>query len=248
MPYPHHIVDRQTRRSRLFGLACVCIGLGCGLDSDRPNVGGELNAGIFEYHCADASDAFYPCADDQYFPETIALGSHFGMRFFAEQVIQNDSSDLPLQSASPLKLAAVGSSTFRADMEGYVAVLAYHRSGVVDFIHIFVEAVGRVGLRLVDGTTDLDELWMAPGETRDIIAIPYAAESRQVAAGSLAYQWESSGDSSARILSDPTQRQVQIRAEKAGTTVLTAYQGSVQRSIQIHVEARSGESEKAVDP
>lgn len=244
LPSPLHF------RRALVGCVALYAGLAgsaCTVDAEpMSQTEGRLNVGEFEYRCVDEHDAFAPCDEENAFPETIAVGAEFELHFFA-----NQGEEHPVVSAAPSKLLPLGGHRFKVLESGPVAVLALrNQNEAADFLHLNAKPVERIGVRDLSGDEDLSELRLAPDQVRTLIARPYAASSKQVAAGALLYSWSSSDPKVLSIAVAPHTRSVSVVAAGTGAAVLTVRQGDTERSIDVSVASfkatqvnKSGESE-----
>lgn len=191
--------------------------------------------GRFEYRCVQASDAFDPCGQENAFPETVAVGAEFEIHFRGEGDVAHQ-----VVSAAPEKLASLQGNRFKVQSSGPLAVLAMGTGEtrdirVVDFLHLNAKPVERIGLRDVSGDEDLSSLRMVTGQVRNLIARPYAAGTKQVAAGALPYRWDSSDPSIVTLEALPNSRTIGLVARRKGAAVITVFQGEVERSIDVTV-------------
>lgn len=199
----------------------------------------DTSAGRFEYRCVQASDAFEPCGQENAFPETMAVGAQFEIHFHGE----NESAQKVI-SAAPDKLVPLSDHRFLVRSSGPLAVLAmgtgesHDDIRAVDFLHLNAKAVERIGLRDVSGDEDLSSLRMMTGQVRKLIARPYAAGTKQVAAGALPYSWDSSDHSIVTLEPLPNPRTIGLVARRKGAAVVTVFQGDVERSIDVTVLAQ----------
>lgn len=247
---PHHHRHRFAAPAlplvalALFASLGLSACMEAGLASAPLNQVGERGEGRFVYQCVNENDAMFPCEQQDYFPDTIALGSRLQLRYRPYASADAPAAELTLRSASPQKLEFIAPRQFIAHRSGYVAVLAVDSIEARDLLHLYIQPVERLAIRYVDVATDLDVIAMEPGQVRQVLAIPYAAKTQQIAAGSLEYNWSSSSDKILQLRSNPKQRRIEIIAHAEGTALLTVVQGAIERSIEVKVSSKKESTDK----
>lgn len=211
---------------------------GCAAQDLSDETQRDLSEGSFEYRCVGENDAFDPCGQDNAFPETLAVGAQFMILFHDEE-----GQEHQVVSAAPERLEVSKAQRFEVLESGYLGVLALSSEPegerrALDFLHLNAKPVERVGLREIDGDEDLRSLSLMHGQVRTIIARPYAAGTKQVAAGALPYEWASSNSNILQVEALPNARTVGLVARQPGSAMLTVYQGDIERSIEVTVVAQ----------
>ncbi len=240
------------RVSRLLFVVIACSAmLACDDEAIEPGSSeyhaGALGNGGFAYQCDDSVVCGHSNAAEQ-FPERVAVGSKFKVRYVAaDPYAENAPKVATLKAVGEDVLTVSPAGGFEAIGPGWSSIVAYDAQGrVVEFFPLAVAepdslAVFDSGSQPVDsfgkGTTNVNPplltVQMKKGESRLVSAV--ARTKGRPLAGALPYEWKSSDPSVAAIDYDLMQR-VNVRAMGHGAATISVQTAGLSATIDIEVE------------
>jgi len=235
-----------TSRSLLALLACgaVAFTAGCSL-SDSGSKPGELGNGGFYFSCDDAVACSRYSNDASKFPEAVAVGSTFAVRFVPKSnsgldIHFNESATDRGLTVAPISEVYVsrGAKGLAAVKTGYATLASRDAAGVfVDYVVLRVAKPDALVVYSADATSTstpahVDSIELSAGDRRTYRAL--AQQNKADLAGSLQIEWTSSNPSVAAVEST-TDGKATVVAKSAGSAALVAVGGTFTQSIPITV-------------
>jgi hypothetical protein len=215
-------------------LVMLSAAAGCPDDDSDPDTNGsrgDLGKGHFVYECLGQNDA-HCAADEDAFPQALAVGARFGLRFS----VSSGATPSVISAAPDFAKAVRGG--FAVQRAGDFAMLAVNGNReVVDLKHLRAAPVA--GLRVRgDGALPVEEITLAVGEVRELIAEPVDALN-SVLAGSLEYAWASSEPSRIALQTSSDVNRLRVRATGTGHAQLTVQAGERSAVLDVHVTGQA---------
>lgn len=226
--------------------AIAAVGAGCNpAPGSSAYKEGTLGNGDFLFACDDGA-ACLPYTDDaKRFPDAIATGATFDVRFVAksQQGATITISDKTYEGVKPLPVApylSEGPDGFVAKKAGFGTIVVRDAAGtVIDFVSLKI--VQPDALIVYDASYDA-KLGKDPPQLQKLnlktddrssyrVVAGYAKES---VAGSIPVEW-TSDDPSVVEIESYSRRVVNVRAVKAGSTTLTASGAGIERKLAVEV-------------
>ncbi len=209
---------------------------------------GELGNGGFAFKCDEAVSCRQWSDDAAKFPDTVALGSTFRLRYIPNAASTPSLVDINIGTSFENPDGTViqtvgddflsrGADGFLAVSEGYGTVVARNVQGVVlDYTQLRIVRPDALFVYIADNTSDrpprVTTVQMHVGES---VTYRAAAErGSQILAGSIRAEWTSSNESVADATGDTTGK-VTLYARSVGQTTLTVSGGSFTEEIPVEV-------------
>ncbi len=196
--------------------------------------GGHLGNGGFAFTCDDSVVCGdYNAADK--FPDAVALGSKFTIRYIAKS--GSSSTGVTLSDVGGTHLSNLGAGDFTAIAEGVATVAAKDSGGtLVEWVELPIRRPDAIVISntksssaLAKTTIDIDAY------DDDLLQFRASAQYQHNAlAGELGYEWASSDASILRVQPNGEGR-AYVTPMKAGTVTLTATGGTFSQSIEVEV-------------
>lgn len=226
--------ERRRWRDRLGVGVLVLSGCAstCG-SSTAPGTIGELGNGRFLYHCTGDSDPVCELANNEEFPDCIALGGVFDLEYMVLDTSIFDFGDI-----SPvLFIESVNQAFFRGDDDyealrtGEAAFLVREDDRVLDLLHLTIVQADGFEIIARDPATPSDSIQIELGDTQEFRVFPRSSSCQQLG-GSVPIEAESS-DTTVATTSDG--EVLRIQAQALGTAVIRVQQSGHEESITVEV-------------
>ena len=212
---------------RLLALPALVL-TGCPEEQpDTASARGDLGRGHFVYECVGDSDVQCSSEDDD-FPQAVAVGSRFGLRFAVSSGAQ------PSVISGAPSFAKPTSGAFLVAQAGDFAMLAVNGNReVVDLKHLHGSTIADLRVQSADSLPST-VLRLQAGEERELQVIPVDDLGARLA-GALEYEWESSDEDVAKVDTLARLSRIRVRVLRAGTAQLSVSSGALATSLTLEV-------------
>ncbi|MEM7155901.1 MAG: hypothetical protein AAF799_23825 [Myxococcota bacterium] len=227
-------MERRRWRDRLGVGVLILSGCAstCGT-STAPGTIGELGNGRFLYHCTGDSDPVCELANNEEFPDCIALGGVFDLEFMVLDTSIFDFGDI-----SPvLYVESVNQDFFRGDDDyealrtGEAAFLVREDNRVLDLLHLNIVRADGFEIIARDPATPSDSIQIELGDTQEFRVFPRSSSCQQLG-GSVPIEAESSDID---VASTSDGEVLRIQAQALGTAVVRVRQSGHEQAIAVEV-------------
>ena len=233
------------------GIIALAIGALAGC-SGNPGAGnaaykeGELGNGDFLFACDDGAACLPYSGDASKFPEQIATGSNFDVRFVAKEqqgsaiiIKEKRFEGIVAQPVEPF--VSKGPEGFTAKKPGFGTIIVRDSKGtVIDYVTIKIvqpndlivyEADYDVGRGKEPPRIQTMTMKVGAAQSYRVVA-EYGAEP---AAGSIPVKWEFPESTDVAVVESYTRGVVNLRAKTAGKATLKAVAGGLEKTIEVEV-------------
>lgn len=195
--------------------------------------GGHLGNGGFAFTCDDSVVCGEYNAADK-FPDAVALGSKFTIRYIAKS---GDTAGVTLSDVGNTHLSNLGAGDFTAIGEGVATVAAKDSGGtLVEWVELQVRRPDAIVITDTDSSSPIVKTTIEMSDYYGSRQFKASARYQNTAlAGELGYEWTSSDSSILRVQGDPNGR-AYVTPMKSGTVTLTATGGTFSQSIEVEVQ------------
>lgn len=210
--------------SMLLASALALPLVGCGTT-------GKLGEAFFDYECVNDSDTHCDIFGD--FPEALAVDSRF--RVSARRT--DGSGSLFVTPAAAAKLGAVDGSLVVRD-EGPMSILALEGTTVVDILDLRALPVAELSIAPSTGDTSFTPpLSLGLDDSATQVVVRPLSSLGGVLGGALSYTWEVSPEGIVDLSPINGDNAAMLTPQSAGQATLTVRQGTVERTLEVVVEA-----------
>lgn len=197
---------------------------------------GSLGNGGFAFTCDDSVVCGQYNAADQ-FPDTVAVGSTFTVRFIKSATVSSDVTGITVSTIGNDFFSTTGAGSFLAKQAGTGTIIAKDSSGsVVDYRALDIRRPDEIVVYDANDTTNVIPVTRVEMNVNDIRS--YRALAREKGAnlaGTLNYEWKSSDATVVRAYADANGK-VSITGVKAGSATVTATGGTFEHSFTVTVQ------------